>query len=180
MKKVAFITGIGGQDGSYLAEYLLELGYSVHGTIRRNSTAESQDKRIAHLDDKVHTYYADLSDQSSLERLLTKIQPDEIYNIGAQSHVRISFEIPQYTTQVNALGVLNLLEAYRHCCPKAKFYQASSSEMFGDSVDEDGFQRESTPMHPVSPYGCSKLFSYSIVRNYRKAYNLHAVKWNII
>lgn len=174
-KKKAFITGINGQDGSYLAEYLLGLGYEVHGTIRRNSTSESQDERITHLGDNVHTYYADLLDQSSLDKLLTKIQPDEIYNIGAQSHVRISFEIPQYTAQANSIGVINILESYRSCCPNAKFYQASSSEMFGDSVDADGFQRESTPMHPVSPYGCSKLFSYSIVKNYRKAYKLHAV-----
>jgi len=175
MNKKAFITGINGQDGSYLTEYLLSLDYEVYGTIRRNSTSENQDERIAHLDDKVKTYYSDLLDQGSLERLLSKIQPDEIYNIAAQSHVRISFDIPQYTTQTNSLGVVNLLEAYRHSCPNAKFYQASSSEMFGDSVDEDGYQRETTPMHPVSPYGCSKLFSYAIVRNYRKAYNLHAV-----
>ena len=175
MNKKAFITGIGGQDGSYLAEYLLDLGYEVHGTIRRNSTSENQDERISHLEGKVKTYYSDLLDQGSIERLLTKINHDEIYNIAAQSHVRISFDIPQYTVQTNALGVVNLLEAYRHSCPNAKFYQASSSEMFGDSVDEDGYQRETTPMHPVSPYGCSKLFSYSIVRNYRKAYKLHAV-----
>lgn len=174
MKK-AFITGINGQDGSYLAEYLLELGYEVHGTIRRNSTAENQDERIKHLDGKIHTYYGDLLDQSSIERILNKINPNEIYNIGAQSHVRVSFDLPQFTVQTNSLGVVNILEAYRLVCPKAKFYQASSSEMFGDSVDEDGFQRETTPMHPVSPYGCSKLFSYALVRNYRKSYKLHAV-----
>jgi GDPmannose 4,6-dehydratase len=114
-------------------------------------------------------------DQSSLERLLDKIQPDEIYNLAAQSHVKVSFEIPQFTAQTNGLGVMNILEAYRRSCPNAKFYQASSSEMFGNSVDGDGFQRESTPMHPVSPYGCSKLFGYSLVRNYRNSYNLHAV-----
>jgi len=173
MKK-AFITGIGGQDGSYLAEYLVDLGYEVHGIIRRNSTPENQDTRISELEGEIHTYYGDMLDQSGLERLLDKIQPDEIYNIAAQSHVRISFEIPQFTVQTNALGVLNILEAYRRACPQAKFYQASSSEMFGNSIDEDGFQRESTPMTPVSPYGCSKLFGYSIVRNYRRAYNLHA------
>jgi GDPmannose 4,6-dehydratase len=173
-KKRAFITGIAGQDGSYLAEYLLELGYEVYGTVRRNSTPENQDSRIAHLEGKITTFYSDMMDQSSMERALSEVQPDEIYNIAAQSHVRISFDIPQYTVQTNALGVLNILEAYRKVCPNARFYQASSSEMFGNSIDEDGFQRETTPMNPVSPYGCSKLFGYSIVRNYRNAYGLHA------
>ena len=173
MKK-AFITGIGGQDGSYLAEYLLELGYEVHGIVRRNSTAENQDTRIAHLENKINTYYGDLLDQGGIERLLDKIQPDEIYNIAAQSHVRISYDIPQFTVQTNALGVLNMLEAYRRACPKAKFYQASSSEMFGLTVEDDNFQRETTVMNPVSPYGCSKVFGYNIVRNYRRAYKLHA------
>ncbi len=148
MKK-AFITGIGGQDGSYLAEYLLSLGYEVHGIIRRNSVPEHQQSRIDNLRDKIHVYYGDLLDQSSIERLLDDIQPDEIYNIGAQSHVRISFDIPQFTVQTNALGVLNILEAYRRSCPTSKFYQASSSEMFGSSVDEDGYQRETTIMNPV-------------------------------
>ena len=124
--------------------------------------------------DKVTIFYGDLLDQSSLEKTLKEVQPDEIYNLAAQSHVRISYDIPQFTVQVNALGVLNLLEAYKNACPNAKFYQASSSEMFGNSIDPDGFQRESTPMHPVSPYGCAKLFAYSIVRNYRHAYKLHA------
>ena len=173
-RKKAFITGIAGQDGSYLAEYLVELGYDVHGTVRRNSTAENQDTRIAHLEGIIHTYYADLLDQGSLERLLDDVQPDEIYNIAAQSHVRISFDIPQFTVQTNALGVLNILEAYRRACPTAKFYQASSSEMFGLTVEDDNFQRETTIMNPVSPYGCSKVFGYNIVRNYRRAYKLHA------
>ena len=174
MSKKAFITGISGQDGSYLAEYLLELGYEVHGIIRRNSTPEHQESRVDHLENKIHTYYGDLLDQGGIERLLDSIQPDEIYNIAAQSHVRISYDIPQFTVQTNALGVLNILEAYRRSCPTAKFYQASSSEMFGLSVEDDGFQRESTTMNPVSPYGCSKVFGYNIVRNYRRAPGLHA------
>tara|TARA_R110000824_G_scaffold400602_2_gene608415 strand:- start:204 stop:1175 length:972 start_codon:yes stop_codon:yes gene_type:complete len=173
MKK-AFITGIGGQDGSYLAEYLLELGYEVHGIVRRNSTPENQDDRLSNIIDQIHTYYGDLLDQGGIERLLDDIQPDEIYNIAAQSHVRISYDIPQFTVQTNALGVLNMLEAYRRSCPDAKFYQASSSEMFGLTVEDDNFQRETTIMNPVSPYGCSKVFGYNIVRNYRRAYGLHA------
>jgi GDPmannose 4,6-dehydratase len=174
MNKKAFITGIAGQDGSYLAEHLVSLGYDVHGIVRRNSTPENQHNRTEHLNGKINLYYGDLSDQGSLEKLLREIKPDEIYNLAAQSHVRISYDVPQYTVQTNALGVLNLLEAYKNSCPEARFYQASSSEMFGNSIDTDGFQRETTPMHPVSPYGCSKLFAYSIVRNYRNAFKMHA------
>lgn len=174
MKK-AFITGIGGQDGSYLAEYLLHLGYEVYGIIRRNSTPEHQQSRLDGIrnNPNLHISYGDLLDISGIERLLSEIKPDEIYNLAAQSHVRISFEIPQFTTQVNALGVVNVLEAMKNNCPNAKFYQASSSEMFGSAVDEDGFQRETTKMNPVSPYGCAKVFGYNIVRNYRNAYKLH-------
>jgi GDPmannose 4,6-dehydratase len=173
-KRKAFITGIGGQDGSYLAELLLEKDYEVYGIVRRNSTPEHQQTRLEAIQDKLHVEYGDLQDYSTLERSLKAIQPDEIYNIGAQSHVRISFDLPMFTFQTNAAGTLNMLEAYRQNCPSAKFYQASSSEMFGNSVDVDGFQRETTPMHPVSPYGCSKLAAYSLVRNYRHSYKLFA------
>ena len=175
MKK-AFITGIGGQDGSYLAEYLLELGYEVHGIVRRNSTPEHQQSRLDNVRENpnLQVYYGDLLDQSGIERIIRDVQPDEVYNIAAQSHVRISYEIPQFTVQTNALGVINVLEAVRNNCPKAKFYQASSSEMFGLSVEEDGSQRETTPMNPVSPYGCTKVFGYNITRNYRRAYKMHA------
>jgi GDPmannose 4,6-dehydratase len=170
--KTAFITGIAGQDGSYLAEHLLAQGYRVTGIIRRNSTVEHQKDRIGDL--PVEVEYGDLTDQSSLERALRIYQPDEIYNLGAQSHVRISSDIPQFTTQVNALGVVNMLEAYKAVVPQARFYQASSSEMFGSSVDSDNYQRETTPMRPVSPYGCTKVFAYNMVHHYRKAYQLHA------
>ena len=174
MKKKAFITGIAGQDGSYLTELLLEKDYDVYGIVRRNSTPENQWGRLDHVNPLVNVEYGDLTDTSSLERMIRTIQPDEIYNLGAQSHVRISFDIPQYTVQTNALGVLNILEAWRNNCPTARFYQASSSEMFGRSVDEDGFQRETTKMEPTSPYGCAKVFGYNIVRHYRFAHNLFA------
>ena len=173
MKK-ALITGIGGQDGSYLAEYLLNNNYEVHGLIRRHSVAENQDSRINKITKNINTYYGDLLDYPSLVRIINTVQPDEIYNLGAMSHVRISFDMPSFTIQTNALGVLNMLEVYRTTCPEAKFYQASSSEMFGNSVDEDGVQRLSTPMNPVSPYGCAKVMGYNLVRHYRHAYGLHA------
>ena len=174
MTKNALITGIGGQTGSYLAELLLEKDYNVWGTVKRNSVPENQGNRISHLFDKVHLEYADLTDMPSLVKIVQQSQPDEIYNLAAQSHVRISFDQPIYTSQVVALGVLNLLEVIRLIKPDAKLYQASSSEMFGNSIDSDGFQRETTPMMPVSPYGCSKLFAHHIVRNYRHSYNLFA------
>jgi len=173
MKK-ALITGLGGQDGSYLAEYLLNNDYEVHGIIRRHSVAENQDSRINKITKHINTYYGDLLDYPSLVRVFNDVKPDEIYNLGAMSHVRISFDMPSFTIQTNALGVLNMLEIYRTTCPEAKFYQASSSEMFGNSVDEDGVQRLTTPMNPVSPYGCAKVMGYNLVRHYRHAYGLHA------
>jgi GDPmannose 4,6-dehydratase len=171
MKK-ALITGINGQDGSYLAEFLLEKGYEVFGTLKRNSVAENQTARLENVYDKIKLFYADLTDLSSLISVIQKTQPDEIYNLAAQSHVRISFDQPIYTAQVTGVGTLNMLEAVRLIKPDAKVYQASSSEMFGNSIDSDGFQRESTPMYPVSPYGCAKVYSYNICRNYRNSYNM--------
>lgn len=172
MSKIALITGINGQDGSYLSEFLLEKGYEVHGTLKRNSVAENQTARLDNVYDKIKLHYADLTDISSLISVIQKTQPDEIYNLAAQSHVRISFDQPIYTANVTGLGTLNLLEAVKLIKPDTKIYQASSSEMFGNSIDSDGFQRETTPMNPVSPYGCAKVFSYNICRNYRNSYNM--------
>jgi GDPmannose 4,6-dehydratase len=174
IKKKALITGISGQDGSYLAEYLYGKDYEVYGIIRRHSVAQNQDIRLTELGGKIKTYYGDLLDYPSLVRIFQEVQPDEIYNLGAMSHVRISYDIPSFTIQTNALGVLNMLEVYRTLSPHAKFYQASSSEMFGNSVDDDGIQRLTTPMNPVSPYGCAKVMGYNLVRHYRHAYKLHA------
>lgn len=172
--KKALIFGLAGQDGSYLAEYLYSLGYEVHGTVRRNSVPEHQSTRIDSLFGKINVMYGDLMDPPSIERALTSVMPDEVYNLAAQSHVRISFDIPVLTAQINGVGVLYILDACRKICPKARFYQASSSEMFGNSVDDDNFQRETTPMHPVSPYGCAKLFAFNLVRHYRNAYGMWA------
>lgn len=174
MTKTALITGINGQDGSYLAEFLINKGYLVWGILKRNSVAENQTYRIDQIRNhpNLKLVYGDLIDLASLVNVLQKAQPDEIYNLAAQSHVRISFDQPIYTAQVTGIGTLNLLEAMRLICPQARFYQASSSEMFGNNIDSDGFQRETTPMDPVSPYGCAKVFSYNLCRNYRNSYNL--------
>lgn len=171
MKK-AIITGINGQDGSYLAELLIEKGYEVIGTLKRNSVAENQTFRLDNVFGKIKLEYADLTDMASLVRIITKYMPDEIYNLGAQSHVAISFDQPVYTAQATGIGTLNLLEAARLIKPNIKIYQASSSEMFGNTIDDDGFQRETTQLNPVSPYGCAKVFSYNICRNYRNSYKM--------
>ena len=178
MSKKVLITGINGQDGSYLSELLIEKGYEVWGIVKRNSVSETQSSRVEHLREKglLKLEYADLTDMASLVKILDKVRPDEIYNLAAQSHVRVSFDQPIYTSNVTGLGTLNLLESAKMICPNAKIYQASSSEMFGNSIDDDGYQRETTPMNPVSPYGCAKVFSYNICRNYRNAYGMKI--WN--
>jgi len=176
-QKVAFVTGITGQDGSYLAELLLSKGYEVHGLIRRSSSFNTQ--RIEHLyqdpheaDVHLHLHYGDLTDASNLSRLLEKIRPDEIYNLGAQSHVQVSFEVPEYTAQVDGLGTLRLLDAIKEHGLRTRFYQASTSELFGEVQEVP--QRETTPFYPRSPYAAAKLYAYWLVVNYREAYGLYA------
>lgn len=173
----AFITGITGQDGSYLTELLLSKGYEVHGIIRRSSSFNTG--RIDHIYQDPHTknrklflHYGDLSDSSNISRLLENIKPDEIYNLGAQSHVKVSFEIPEYTADVTGIGTLRLLDAIKETGIKTKFYQAASSEMFG-KVQETP-QKETTPFYPRSPYGCAKVYSYWITKNYRESYGIFA------
>jgi len=172
--KTALITGISGQDGSYLAELLLEKDYEVHGIVRRHSVAENQTARLEDCfdNDNLHLHYGDVTDISSLCQIIQKCEPIELYNIAAQSHVRISFDIPVYTAATTGMGPLHVLEAVRIVNPHIKIYQASSSEMFGNCVDDDGYQRETTTMNPVSPYACAKHFAYNIARNYRNAYNM--------
>lgn len=173
MKK-ALITGANGQAASYLAELLLEKNYEIHGTIRRNSVPESQTTRIEHLhaNKLINLHYADLTDPISIESVISKIQPDEIYHLAAQSHVQISFELPKYTLDVNAGGTLAILEAVRKFSPNSKVYHAATSEMFGNNYDSDLQQRETTKFQPVSPYGCSKLFAHTLCHNYRNSYNM--------
>jgi GDPmannose 4,6-dehydratase len=171
--KIALITGISGQDGSYLAEFLLEKNYKVVGIIRRHSVAENQTERIEHIRNKIDLHYGDLTDLSSLLKVCSQYQFDEVYNLGAMSNVGISFKEPLYTQDANFLGLIKLIEALQisqNIFPR--FYQASSSEMFGNCVDTDGFQRETTPMMPVSPYGISKLSAHTYCQHLRRAYNL--------
>ena len=173
MKKVAFVTGVAGQDGSYLAELLIEKDYEVHGMIRRTSLFTTD--RIDHLlhNKGFHTHFGDLTDTTALISLLSKIKPMEIYNLGAQSHVAVSFELPEYTANVDGLGTLKLLEAVRICCPDARIYQASTSELFG-GIPETTPQSELTPMTPRSPYAVAKLYSFWLIKNYREAYDMFA------
>jgi len=177
-RKKAFVTGVTGQDGSWLADLLLEKGYEIHGLIRRSSSFNTQ--RIDHIYQDIHVHgvrfflhFGDLSDSSGLSKLLAKIQPDEIYNLGAMSHVRVSFDLPEYTGEVTGLGTIKLLEAMRSSCPKARFYQASSSELYGGIDCPPKGYDEKSPFYPRSPYGVSKLYSFWSAKNYREAYGLH-------
>ena len=169
MAPKALITGITGQDGSYLAELLLEKGYEVHGLVRRSSSFNTW--RIDHVRDRLALHYGDLVDQNSLARTLEAIEPDEIYNLAAQSHVKVSFDMPEYTTDVTAIGVLRLLDAVRELGAPARVYQAGSSEMYG--LVQETPQTERTPFHPRSPYGISKVFGHWMAVNYREGYGLH-------
>jgi len=166
--KTALITGVTGQDGSYLAELLLEKGYEVHGVHRRSSSFNTG--RIDHIFGQLHMHFGDLTDGSSISRILNLVHPEEIYSLAAQSHVRVSFDIPEFTANTGALGTLRLLEAARAQCPEARIYNASSSEMFGSTPPP---QSEKTVFHPRSPYGCSKAFSHNLCANYREAYGMH-------
>ena len=172
MSKVALITGITGQDGSYLAELLLEKGYEVHGIVRRASLINTH--RIDHIYEQIKLHYGDLTDAMSVTNLIKDVEPDEIYNLGAQSHVKVSFEIPEYTAQVDGLGTLRVLEAVRLLGMemKTRVYQASTSELYGEVQQTP--QTETTPFYPRSPYGVAKLYGYWIVKNYRESYGIHA------
>jgi GDPmannose 4,6-dehydratase len=174
MDKKALIIGANGQDASYLAELLIEKNYEIHGTIRRNSVPESQTSRIEtlHSENLIKLHYADLTDPISIESVISKLKPDEIYHLAAQSHVQISFDLPKYTLDVNGGGTLSILEAVRKFSPNSKIYHAATSEMFGNNYDDDFFQRETTPMKPVSPYGCSKLYAHNLCNNYRNSYGM--------
>ncbi len=173
MHKKALITGITGMDGSHLAELLIEKGYEVHGVIRRTSTFNTD--RIDHIFDKINLHYGDVTDPLVISNLISQIQPDEVYNLAAQSHVKVSFEIPYYTAQVDGLGTLAILEAVKNHCPKAKVYQASTSELYGGmgyNMPETGYT-ETSFMHPRSPYGVAKLYGLWITKNYRESYGMH-------
>lgn len=168
--KIGLISGVSGQDGSYLAELLLSKDYEVHGIIRRSSSINTH--RIDHIFNELHLHYGDVTDALSIDQIMQKVKPDEIYHLGAQSHVKVSFDVPGYTAQVDAFGTLNMLEAMRKHCPNAKFYNAATSELFG-KVQEIP-QKETTPFYPRSPYGVAKIYAFWIVKNYRESYNIFA------
>jgi GDPmannose 4,6-dehydratase len=170
MKKRALITGITGQDGSYLAEFLLEKDYEIWGIVRRQSTSNTHN--IKHILDKINLIYADLTDLSSLQNAIIRSQPHEVYNLAAQSHVKVSYENPILTANITALGTLNLLEAIKNYAPNTRMYQAGTSEMYGNSIDSDGFQRETTQFKPANPYAVAKVFSHNMCVNYRNSYDL--------
>jgi len=170
-KRIALISGISGQDGSYLAEFLLSKDYEVHGIIRRSSSFNTQ--RIDHIFHKLKLHYGDITDALSIDQIMHLVNPDEIYHLGAQSHVKVSFDVPGYTAQTDAIGTLNMLEAMRKHVPNAKFYNAATSELFGKVLETP--QKETTPFNPRSPYGVAKLYAYHIVKNYRESYGLFAV-----
>lgn len=172
-QKIALISGITGQCGSYLAELLLDKSYYVHGIIRRSSSFNTQRLNNIYGDPYLSLHYGDVTDSLSLDNIVFKVKPDEIYHLGAQSHVKVSFEVPKYTAETDAIGTLNFLEAMRKHCPDAKFYNASTSELYGKVKEIP--QNELTPFYPRSPYGCAKLYSYWITKNYREAYNLFAI-----
>merc|ERR1719226_325845 len=173
MRKTALLTGITGQDGSYLAELLLEKQYQVHGIIRRSSSFNTA--RIDHIFDKIHLHYGDMVDSSNLVSVMAKVRPDEVYNLGAQSHVKVSFEEPEYTAQTDGVGTLRILEAIRTVGLEktTRFYQASTSELYG--MVQEVPQTERTPFYPRSPYAVAKLYGFWIVKNYREAYNMYAL-----
>jgi GDPmannose 4,6-dehydratase len=172
--KTAVITGISGQDGSYLAELLISKGYKVVGVLRRHSSPEHQTNRLDEygIKDKIHLVYGDVTDLPSLIRIFSEHMPDEIYNLAAQAHVKISFDQPSYTTDSIVFGTLNVLEAAKAICPNARIYLAGSSEMYGNEYDPDGYRRETTKMIPVSPYGCSKLYGFNLGKVYRESYGM--------
>lgn len=172
--KNALITGITGQDGSYLAELLLDKGYNVYGTVRRQSLDENQDKRVKHISSDINWIFADMSDGDSIAKAVELSKPDEIYNLAAMSHVMVSSSVPEFTFKVNTVGVLHILESAKRFSPEARIYQASTSEMFGNSSNADGSQNENTPMIPVSPYGISKLAAYHLIKHYRAGHGLFA------
>lgn len=170
---IILITGITGQDGSYISEHFIKEGHIVHGIIRRSSNPNCQFLRLKHVNHpNMILHYGDITDSLFVSNIINKIKPDEIYHLAAQSHVEKSFGMPKYTTEVNSLGTLYILESVKNHSPHSKIYHAATSEMFGNEIDDDGYQRETTPMHPVSPYGCSKLYSHNLCNHYKRAYGM--------